>query len=93
MLVVEDTITRLMDKYHELRGYEDFVAQALRDPDEIYKDRRGGFYCLKRIHTISDYIVVIYVIKNDKGYIKTGYFTSMRRKLRRYRWLEQVFSK
>ncbi|MHA1582795.1 MAG: hypothetical protein ACTSYM_09945 [Candidatus Baldrarchaeia archaeon] len=66
MLVVEDTITRLMDKHHELRDYENFVAQALRDPDEIYKDRRGGFYCLKRIHTISDYIVVIYFSRTTK---------------------------
>ena len=50
----------------------------------LNRDRRGGFHCLKRIHTINDHIIVIYVIKNDKGYIKTEYFTSMRR----YRWLE-----
>ena len=49
------------------------------------RDRRGSFHYLKRIHTISNYIVVIYVIKNDKEYIKTEYFTDMRRKLRRYR--------
>jgi len=66
VLVVEDTIARLMDKHSELRSYEDFVVQALRDPDEIYKDRRGGFHCLKRIRTISDYIVVIYFSRTTK---------------------------
>ena len=93
VLVNEDAITRLVDKHPELRGHEDLVIRALRDPDEIYRDKSGGFHCLKKIHAVSDYIVVIYVTKNNKGYIKTGYFTSIRRKLRRYRWLERVFSK
>ncbi len=31
VLVVEDTITRLMDKHPKLRGYEDFMAQGLKD--------------------------------------------------------------
>jgi len=66
VLVVEDTITRLMDKHPELCSYEDFMVQTLRDPDEIYRDRRGGFHCLKRVHTISDYMVVISLSRTTK---------------------------
>ena len=31
VLVVEDTITRLMDKHPKFRGYEDFMVQVLKD--------------------------------------------------------------
>jgi len=57
-----------------------FVIQALKDPDEIYRDRRGGFHCLKKIRIISDYIIVIYVYQERQRIYKDRLFYKYEKK-------------
>jgi hypothetical protein len=58
-------------------------------PDEVYVDSTGAFHALFCIAKdapvgISDFLVVIYNV-NGEGYIRTAYYTSSKRKARRYK--------
>ena len=60
------------------------ILDAVAAPDEVYEDPTGAIHALKRIVGVSDFLVVIYSV-NGEGYIRTAYYTSIKRKTRRYR--------
>ncbi len=52
--------------------------------------RRVWFWMLflvqmRFVGEVSDFLVVVYVKKGGEAYIRTAYYTSFRRKVRRYR--------
>lgn len=71
-------------RHPELKNADRLILEAVAHPDEVYVDPTGAYHALKRISTVSDFIVVIYSVE-DEGYIRTAYYTSKTRKTRRYR--------
>ncbi len=71
-------------RHPELKNVAKAILEAVSDPDEIYVDPTGAFHALKRINSVSDFLVVIYSVEHE-GYIRTAYYTSTVRKTRRYR--------
>ena len=73
---------------------EDKIAQVLAvvaNPDEVYVDPMGAVHVLKRLtHEISDYLVVIYRKEDAECYIRTAYYTSSRKKERRYKRFKRL---
>jgi len=71
-------------RHPELKNAAELILDVVAHPDEVYVDPTGAFHALKRVSSVSDFLVVIYSV-NDEGYIRTAYFTSTIRKTRRYR--------
>ena len=71
-------------RHPELKNMAALILFAVAHPDEVYLDPTGAFHALKHVSDISDFIVVIYTA-NDEGYIRTAYYTSNIRKVRRYK--------
>jgi len=67
------------------------VIEVVSKPDEVYVDPAGMIHALKRLfQEITDYLVVIYRKENEEGYIRTAYYTSFRRKSRRYKRFKRL---
>jgi len=71
-------------RHPELKNAAELILDVVAHPDEVYVDLTGAFHALKRVSSVSDFLVVICSV-NDEGYIRTAYFTSTIRKTRRYR--------
>jgi hypothetical protein len=59
------------------------LLQVVANPDELYKDGRGGIHALRRIDE-KHFLIVIYELENREGYIRTAYLINDKRKRRRY---------
>jgi len=78
-------------RHPELENRRFLVLNAVASPDEVYIDTTGAFHALKKlVNEVSDYIVVIFLIKDKGGYIRTAYYTSYERKKRRYRLFKKL---
>jgi hypothetical protein len=71
-------------RHSELKSATELILDTIAHPDEVYIDPTGAYHALKRVKRVSDYLVVIYNV-GDEGYIRTAYYTSNIRKMRRYR--------
>jgi hypothetical protein len=72
---------------HPEVGHEpQLLLRAVIQPDEAYKNGRGGVHALARIDE-GHFLVVIYEPTNNEGTIRTAYLTNIGRKERRYRQL------
>lgn len=59
---------------------------AVSSPDEAFVDATLAVHVLKRLSgEVSGFIVVVYGVEGEIGYIRTAYYTSKVRKARRYR--------
>jgi hypothetical protein len=76
-------------RHAELKNSSELILNAVSRPDEVYVDPTGAFHALKRVSGVSDFLVVIYSVE-DEGYIRTAYYTSNRRKMRRYRSFKKL---
>lgn len=76
-------------RHAELKNASELILNAVSQPDEVYVDPTGAFHALKRVSGVSDFLVVIYSVE-DEGYIRTAYYTSNRRKTRRYRSFKKL---
>jgi hypothetical protein len=76
-------------RHPELKNAFDMILEVVAKPDEVYLDPTGAFHALKRVRSVSDFIVVIYSFK-DEGYIRTAYYTSNMRKTRRYKAFKKL---
>ena len=65
------------------------LSAALAEPDEAYRNGRGGVHALKSIDA-EHFLVVIYEPTDSEGLVRTAYLTSARRKVRRYRRLPSL---
>jgi len=78
-------------RHPELENKINRALETVSHPDEAYADPAGAIHALKRlIHEVSDYLVVIYHKENREGYIRTAYYTNLRRKQRRYRRFKRL---
>jgi len=86
VLVSEERWKHIVLRHPELEDNIAKILAAVTNPDEVYVDSTGAVHILKRLtHEISDYLVVIYRKEDGECYIRTAYYTSSRRKERRYK--------
>ncbi len=88
--MTEERLLHIIYRHPELKGKENLILKAVKDPKELYEDRRGCFHSILESEVVSDYLVVIYCEEEGIGIIRTSYFTSRRRKERRYRWFKRL---
>lgn len=78
-------------RHPELREKRGLILDAVTRPDEVYADSAGGVHVLKRLSGDgSDFLVVVYAKSGVEGYIRTAYYTSSRKKSRRYRGFRRL---
>lgn len=78
-------------RHPELKDKMRLVLSAVSGPDEVYVDASLVVHVLKRlVGAVSDFLVVIYSVECGRGYIRTAYYTSSRRKARRYRLFRKL---
>lgn len=82
----EERWRHIVFRHPELKDKAGLVLSAVSDPDEAYVDASLAVHVLKRlVGEVSDFLVVIYSVEGDeRGYIRTAYYTSSGRKARRY---------
>jgi predicted transposase YbfD/YdcC len=91
ILLTDKRWKHIILRHPELENKLFLVLDAVANPDEVYVDRAGAFHALKKLHgELSDYIVVVYYRENKEGYIRTAFYTSCRRKARRYRRFKKL---
>jgi hypothetical protein len=84
VVLSEERWRHIVLRHPELENARSLVLSAVANPDEAYVNSTGAFHVLKRVVGVSDFLVVIYSVDGE-GYIRTAYYTSARRKARRYR--------
>jgi hypothetical protein len=91
VVLSEERWRHIVLRHPEMKGKSDLILSAVSNPDEAYLDSTGAIHSLKRlISSVSDYLVVIYNRIGEEGYIRTAYYTSSRRKDRRYRQFRKL---
>jgi len=91
IFLTEERWKHIVLRHPELENKLSLVLETITNPDELYIDPTGVFHALKRLHgEVSDYIVVIYHKEGGEGYIRTAFYTSSRRKARRYRQFKKL---
>lgn len=86
VLLSEERWKHIILRHPELEDRMAMVLKVVANPDKVYRDPAGAIHVLKKLlHEVSDYLVVIYCKEDGKGYIRTAYYTSSRRKERRYK--------
>jgi len=89
--LTEERWKHIVMRHPELDNKMARVIEVVSKPDELYVDSAGIIHVLKRlVQEISDYLVVIYRKENKEGYIRTAYYTSSRRKRRRYKRFKRL---
>jgi len=73
----------ITDRHPDLADSRGQVIGAIANPDESYIDADGLTHALKRVD--DRYLVVIYSKTGTDELIRTAYYTSLKRKRRRYR--------
>jgi hypothetical protein len=86
----EERWGHIVFRHPELEDKAKLVLSAVSGPDEAYVDASGTVHALKRASSVSDFLVVIYSVEGGRGYIRTAYYTSSRRKARRYRLFRKL---
>ena len=91
VLLSEKRWKHVVLRHPELEDKKSIVLNTVANPDEVYIDATGAFHALKKlVNEVSDYLVVIYLREDKEGYIRTAYYTSYRRKERRYKLFKKL---
>ncbi len=91
VFLTEERWKHIVLRHPELENKLHLVLDTVANPDEIYIDTAGAFHALKKLSgEISDYIIVIYYKEKREGYIRTAFYTSYRRKVRRYKQFKKL---
>ena len=85
----EERWRHIVLRHPELKNATRLILEAVAHPDEVYVDPTGAFHALKRVNGVSDFLVVIYSVERE-GYIRTAYYTSNARKVRRYKLFRKL---
>jgi len=89
--LTEERRKHIVLRHPELEDKLALILDAIANPDEVYIDVSGAFHSLKKlVGEVSDYLVVIYLKENREGYIRTAFYTSYRRKNRRYKLFKKL---
>ena len=86
----EERWKHIVFRHPELKDKMRLVLSVVSGPDEAYVDASTAVHVLKRVGGVSDFLVVIYSVEGGRGYIRTAYYTSSRRKARRYRLFRKL---
>jgi hypothetical protein len=78
----EERWLHIVFRHPELKDEVSLVLNAVSSPDEAYVDGTGAVHVLKRVGGVSDFLVVIYSVEGQRGYIRTAYYTSNVRRRR-----------
>jgi len=89
VILSEERWHHIILRHPELEKAKSLIYDAIANPDEAYMDETGAVHALKNVGGISDFLVAIYSI-NGKGYIRTAYYTSNKRKTRRYKTFRKL---
>jgi hypothetical protein len=76
-------------RHPEVEAAKLLIPMVVASPDEVYMDITGEIHALKRVNKVSDFLVVIYNV-NGEGYIRTAHYTSVKRKIRRYKVFKKL---
>jgi hypothetical protein len=91
VMLSEERWRHIVFRHPELKDKMRLVLNAVSGPDEAYVDGTGAVHVLKRlVGEASDFLVIIYSVEGGRGYIRTAYYTSSRRKARRYRLFRKL---
>lgn len=90
VVLSEERWRHIVFRHPELKDKAKLVLSAVSGPDEAYLDGTGAVHVLKRVGGVSDFLVVIYSVEGERGYIRTAYYKSSRRKARRYRLFRKL---
>jgi len=91
VLLTEERCKHIVLRHPELENKSTLILEVVASPDEVYINAAGAFHALKRlVSEVSDYLVVVYVKENEEGYIRTAFYTSYRRKSRRYKLFRKL---
>jgi len=91
VVLSEERWRHIVFRHPELKDKQRLVLNAISNPDEAYVDATRAVHVLKRlVGEASDFLVVIYSVEGGRGYIRTAYYTSKRRKARRYRLFRKL---
>lgn len=91
VLLSEKRWKHIVFRHPELEDKKSLALNTVANPDEVYIDTTRAFHALKKlVNEVSDYLVVIYLRKDKEGYIRTAYYTSYRRKERRYKLFKKL---
>lgn len=89
--LTEERWRHIVIRHPELTAKQRLVLNTVSGPDEAYVDTLRAVHVLKRLAgETSDFLVVIYSVEGGRGYIRTAYYTSERRKARRYRLFRKL---
>ena len=72
-----------------MKNGRNLILDAVANPDEAYVDPTGAVHVLEKVGSVSDFLVVIYGLDGE-CLIRTAYYTSSRRKARRYRTFRKL---
>jgi hypothetical protein len=64
-------------RHPEVGPGTELLSTALAQPDEAYRNGRGGVHALKRINE-QHFLVVIYEPRNNEGLVRTAYLPALR---------------
>ncbi|MCW4046110.1 MAG: hypothetical protein NWE99_00895 [Candidatus Bathyarchaeota archaeon] len=91
VMLSEERWGHIVFRHPELKDKQHLVLKAVSGPDEAYVDATLAVHVLKRLAgEASDFLVVIFSVEGGRGYIRTAYYTSSRRKARRYRLFRKL---
>jgi len=91
VMLTEERWKHIVFRHPELDNKSAVVLNTVANPDEVYIDVVGAFHVLRRLaNEVSDYLVVISLRENREGYIRTAFYTSYRRKNRRYKLFRRL---
>ena len=91
VILTKERWEHIIARHPELEDKIEKILETVMRPDEAYEDPTGAIHVLKRqIGDVSDYFVVIYIKEKENFYIRTAYYTSLKRKQRRYKRFKKL---
>jgi len=83
VVLLDDDWLHIRFRHPEAGPATEPLSSALLQPDEAYRNGRGGVHALRRIDN-GHFLVAIYEPTNTEGLVRTAYLTTAKRKDRRY---------
>jgi hypothetical protein len=91
VLLKDERWKHIVLRHPELEDKLTLILDAVANPDEVYVDSAGAFHALKKLSgEVSDFLIVVYCKENMEAYIRTAFYTSYKRKNRRYKQFKRL---
>ncbi len=83
IILTEDDWFHIKFRHPEVGSNPNLILRTVAEPEGLYHNARGRYHALSRMEE-RYFLVVIYELTDDEGYIRTAYLINERRKKRRY---------